>query len=259
MLLWYTQPLWKARYYPRWALLANAVLVWTASAVLTVLYALFMAAWALPARLIDPQNPSQHAIAGMWGRALMRCHPGWRLEVLGRRHLHPARTYVLVANHQSLLDIAVLYALRRQFKWVAKAELFSIPFLGWAMSLAGYIKLARGRHGSIRETYEEAKRWLAQGMSVLFFPEGTRSYAVEGGPFKDGTFKLAVEQRVPLAPIVIDGTRGLLPRRGWVVNPMGRIRLTVLSPIEVSAYEPEDDERLRDDVRRLMEQALGRS
>ncbi len=247
------------RRYPRWVLLANAVLVWLTSAVLTMLYSLLMVAWALPARLIDPQKRSQHAIAAMWGRALMRCHPGWRLEVLGRHHLHPARTYILVANHQSLLDIAVLYALRRQFKWVAKAELFSIPFLGWAMGLAGYIKLARGRHGSIRETYEEAKRWLAKGMSVLFFPEGTRSHTGELGPFKNGAFKLAVERRVPLVPIVIDGTRGLLPRRGWVVNPMGRIRLTVLSPIDVSAYGPEDDERLRDDVRRLMEQALERS
>ena len=127
------------------------------------------------------------------------------------------------------------------------------------MSLAGYIKLARGRHGSIRDTYEDAKRRLAQGMSVLFFPEGTRSYTGQLGPFKNGAFKLALELRLPLVPIVICGTHGLLPRSGWVVNPMGRIRLTVLSPIDVSAYGPEEDERLRYDGRRLMEQVLGRS
>jgi len=126
------------------------------------------------------------------------------------------------------------------------------------MSLAGYIKLARGRHGSIRDTYEDAKRRLAEGMSVLFFPEGTRSHTGALGPFKNGAFKLALQQRVPLAPIVIDGTHGLLPRRGWVVNPVGRIRLAVLPPIDVSAYGLEEDERLRDDVHRLMEQALER-
>ncbi len=248
----------KTRWYPQWVLIANAALVWTISILLTIMFWLVMAAWALPALLLDPQQRASHALAAMWGRALMRCHPGWRLEVTGRHHIHPARPYLLVANHQSLLDIAVLYALRRQFKWVAKAELFSIPCLGWAMSLAGYIKLARGRHGSIRDTYEDAKRWLAKGMPVLFFPEGTRSYTGQLGPFKNGAFKLSLELRLPLVPIVICGTHGLLPRSGWVVNPIGRIRVVVLPPIDVSAYRSEENERLRDDVRRLMEQVLER-
>ena len=242
----------------RWALWLLSVLIWTVSAILTVFFWFIMLLWAVPALVLDPQKRISHTLASMWGRALMRCHAGWRVAVVGRHYLHPTRTYILVANHQSLMDITVLYGLHCQFKWVAKQELFHIPFLGWAMSLAGYIRLARGRHGSIRDTYEEARRYLAAGMSVLFFPEGTRSQTPTMLPFKNGAFKVALAMGVPVVPIAVRGTRNLLPRNSLLINPAGTITVTVLPPVDLRAYGLDEADRLRDDVRGLIEQALAR-
>lgn len=123
------------------------------------------------------------------------------------------------------------------------------------MSLAGYISLGRGRNRSIQAAYTQARQWLAEGMPVLFFPEGTRSITGKLGPFKNGAFKLALEAGVPVVPIAVDGTRELLPRHSLVLRPRGRIRLVVHPPLEPSSYHLNSD-RLRDEVRRLIEQTL---
>jgi 1-acyl-sn-glycerol-3-phosphate acyltransferase len=182
--------------------------------------------------------------------------PPWRVRVTGRELLDPARPYIFVANHQSLFDILALFWLRRQFKWVAKDSLFAIPFLGWAMSAAGYIRLVRGRPSSIRASYDEARRWLTRRMSVCFFPEGTRSVTGQTGPFKNGAFKLSMETGVPVVPIAIAGTRELLQRGGWRVALQGRVEVRILPPVEPAPYYPDGADRFRDDVRAQVLAAL---
>ena len=100
---------------------------------------------------------------------------------------------VYVSNHQSLFDIMALLAINRPFKWVAKGSLFTIPFLGWSMDAARYVKLTRDRHHSIRSAYREAQQWLVDGVSVFFFPEGTRSHTGQLSSFKSGAFKIAAK------------------------------------------------------------------
>lgn len=232
--------------------------LWALIGILTIAFSLVIIVCAVLLWPVDPQRRIAHRLASLWGRAVFWSNPSWRLSVSGREHLDPRTAYVFVANHQSLLDIMALFALRRQFKWIAKRELFAIPLLGWAMALVGYIKLSRGQHGSIRETYDRARRWLFSGMSVLFFPEGTRSLTGEIGPFKNGAFKLAMETATPVVPIIVSGTRDLLMRGSWLFRCGSRVQITVLPPLDPATYHSSEPERLRDETRRLMQTILQR-
>lgn len=230
----------------QWLGSLQALLLWSVISLLTVVFSLAMAACAVGLWVVDRQRKTVHWLACVWGRAVFWCRPSWRVTVTGRDLLEPRRRYILVANHQSLLDIMALYHLDRQFKWIVKEELFRIPFLGWAMALAGYVKLARGQSHSIHDAYEQARRWLALGMSVLFFPEGTRSLTGELGAFKNGAFKLAVETGTPVVPIAVSGTRDLLMRGSWRFRPgPQRVRVSVLPPIAPTASA----DALRDEAR----------
>lgn len=241
-----------------WRETARLAWIWTAFVALTSAAGLSMALASLVVWIVDPQYRSVHRIAEGWGRAIFLLNPGWRISVAGRGFLKPSGTYLLVANHQSLFDIMALYHLRRQFKWVAKAELFPIPFIGWGMSAARYIKLRRGKSRSIRRTYDEARRFLKDGMSVVFFPEGTRSHTGVLQPFKNGAFKLAIETGVPVVPVAVYGTRDLLPRQHLRFAWRARVRVQVLPPIDPRAYGPEGFGRLRDDAHRAIAQTLAR-
>jgi len=207
---------------------------------------------------LDPKRRLAHGLASRWGRAIFWCIPSWRVSVEGQAQLDARQPYILVSNHQSLLDIMALCHLRQPFKWVAKASLFDIPLMGWAMLLAGYIKLSRGEHGSIRRTYERARRWLASGISVFFFPEGTRSRTGQLGPFKNGAFKLAMDTQIPIVPIVITGTRDMLVRGSWLFGWGGQVRITVLAPLQPAHYHDDGATRLRDDARQQIQRALER-
>lgn len=233
------------------------VLLWGMIGALTVILSLAILLANLLLGVFDRQRRLAHRIASLWGRGSLLCNPCWRLTVTGRHHIPARRPVIFVSNHQSMLDIMAGFCLFRQFKWVAKEELFRIPFLGWAMAGARYIRLARGEHGSIRQSYDEAGRWLASGMSVFFFPEGTRSRTGQLGPFKNGAFKLALEAGTPILPIVITGTRGLLKRGGWLFNPTADVRITVLPPVQPPT-DHADPDRLRDHVRDLIARTLER-
>ena len=209
-------------------------------------------------RPLDPQQRWAHVLALWWGRSVVAVNPFWRLRVSGRRHLRPGRAYVLVSNHQSLADIAILYGLRRQFKWLAKDSLFRVPFLGWNMRMCGYIPLERGDRQSIGRSFRRALVWLQDGMSVLVFPEGTRSRTGLLGAFKDGAFRLAIQARVPVVPIALSGTRDAIPRGSWRFEHHVRATLTILPPIETTAYAPDQTDALRERVRSAIADALQR-
>ena len=229
--------------------------LWITIGLLTIAMSLAIMAANLAVGLFDRKRRLAHWIASCWGCLILLCNPLWRVRVSGRRHIPARRPVIFVSNHQSMLDIMAGFFLWRQFKWVAKQQLFNIPFLGWAMAGAGYIRLARSEQRSIRESYDDARRWVDSGVSVFFFPEGTRSRTEELGAFKRGAFKLAVETGVPVVPVVITGTRDLLKRGSWLFNPAARVRVTVLAPVPPSGDQAEPG-RLRDAVRDAIARTL---
>ncbi len=185
------------------------------------------------------------------GVAISKTFPPWRLGVEGR---WPAGgPFVVVANHQSILDILLLSRMPREMKWVAKEELFRIPWVGTMLRMSGDIAIRRGDAESGGEALARAKAYLARGMSVMIFPEGTRSRTGTLLPFKSGAFRLALEAGVPVLPVAVHGTARGMPKGGPWVNPC-RARARILAPIAVEAYAG-DAVRLREDVRARIQAA----
>jgi 1-acyl-sn-glycerol-3-phosphate acyltransferase len=148
---------------------------------------------------------------GRWvrraGRATATLTPLWDFTIEGTPPADVrARAYVVVANHLSLADPFLLSALPWDMQWVAKEELLRLPLIGWIMRLGGDVSLKRGSGESVRAMFEQCRRALDGGLSVMLFPEGTRATKSGVQPFKDGAFELAIERGVPILPIAIAGT-----------------------------------------------------
>jgi 1-acyl-sn-glycerol-3-phosphate acyltransferase len=173
--------------------------------------------------------------------------PFWRIRIQGK--WPPGkRAYVVVSNHQSMLDIFMLSRLPREMKWVAKEELFRIPWVGWMFRLSGDIPVRRGEVESGKEALATARRYLDRGMNVMMFPEGTRSRDGRLLPFKSGAFRLAIEAQVPVLPVAVSGTGDGMPKGSPWVRP-ARCMARILEPAETAGMGEADVARLRDLVR----------
>lgn len=179
----------------------------------------------------DRRRVVLHAFTNFWAALYTWGNPWWTVEVQGRERIAAGRTYVMVANHASLVDIFVLHRLFVHFKWVSKIENFRLPLIGWNMTLNGYIALRRGDRDSVVRMLAGCKRLLGEGSSIMMFPEGTRSKTAELRPFKPGAFELAIETGLPVLPIAIHGTAKALPKHGLGVG-RSRMRVEVLPPID---------------------------
>jgi 1-acyl-sn-glycerol-3-phosphate acyltransferase len=181
------------------------------------------------------------------------CFPPWRLRVVGR--WPPGGPFVVVANHQSILDILLLSHVPREMKWVAKQALFEVPWIGVMLRMSGDIPVLRGDAESGGAALARARAYLDRGMSVMMFPEGTRSPTGALGTFKSGAFRLAIEAGVPVLPIAVSGTAAGYPKGSpWVRPCRGTARL--LEPVESGGYSAEDAARLREAVRARIAGAL---
>ena len=198
---------------------------------------------------------------GRWlrrmGRTAVRLSPLWKFSVEGTAPVDIAqRAYVVVANHASNADPFLLSFLPWDMRWVAKEEMFRVPVVGTVMRLSGDIALRRGQRESVREMMAECRRTLDRGLSVMFFPEGTRTRDGSLLPFKDGAFELAVEAQAPVLPVAIEGTRACMPK-GSRWPGAARASSRVLQPISTAGLGPADVARVRDAAKAEIAAALG--
>jgi 1-acyl-sn-glycerol-3-phosphate acyltransferase len=170
--------------------------------------------------------------------------PIWTLKIEGRKKADKRSTYVIISNHQSLLDILILNCLRYKFKWISKIENTKVPFIGWYLKMADYIIVDRGNEESKTEMLEKSYSYLKEGISVMIFPEGTRSVNNEIGFFKRGAFQLALQANVPLLPVLIDGTGDILPKHGLKFGSGYHIRIKVLDPVYPSEFGTDNPDSL---------------
>ena len=202
----------------------------------------------------DPRRRILHAYTSIWGAHYLAWAPfaGVRLE--GREAALSGGPCVYVSNHQSMVDILAAFATRLPYLWVSKVENFFVPFLGWNMWISGYIPLRRGNIASIRRMLRACEARIRSGASLFVFPEGTRSPDGELQSFHRGAFWVAARYRVPIVPVVIDGTARVLPKRSFRIAPQ-RVTVRILPPVNPSDFDW-NDRRLRDHVHDVMKRAL---
>ncbi|MBA3496397.1 MAG: 1-acyl-sn-glycerol-3-phosphate acyltransferase [Gemmatimonadales bacterium] len=178
-------------------------------------------------------------------------NPFWRFRRAGIMPADPRRPYVVVSNHESFVDILLISHLPWEMKWLTKAEMFRIPVLGWELRLAGDVPIQRGFGPSAADAIARCREALANRVSVMIFPEGTRSTTADLLPFKDGAFRLAIDAGVPVLPLVIHGSSTALPKNDWRFGRSTAV-VRVLDPIETTGLTAADVPALKDRVRTLI-------
>lgn len=225
-----------------WFVLGSCVLIW-------------LPLMALLRLATMPFDPARYWV-GLFFRKIAvvtaTLNPLWRFGVAGEMPADPRRPFVVVSNHESFVDILLISHLPWEMKWLSKVEILRIPVLGWTMRLAGDIPVERGTRKSGAQALRLCGEALARKVSVIIFPEGTRSPTGEMLPFKDGAFRLAIDARVPILPLVVTGSRGALAKHDWRVGRSEAV-VRVLPPIETTGLTSADVPALRDRVRAAIE------
>ncbi|WP_396222721.1 lysophospholipid acyltransferase family protein [Gemmatimonas sp.] len=177
------------------------------------------------------------------GVTAMRLNGLWRFRTRGTL-ADPRRPYVVVANHESYADVFLISCFPWEMKWLSKDTMFKIPCMGWMMQMAGDIKLVRGDRDSTINAIAQCRDRLAKRVSVMIFPEGTRSKTQEMLPFKDGAFRLAIESQAPVLPIAVAGTRNAMAK-GTFRFLRAHAVAQVLEPIDTAGMTMDDIGRLK--------------
>ncbi|MCX6241826.1 MAG: lysophospholipid acyltransferase family protein [Bacteroidetes bacterium] len=190
--------------------------------------------------LFDKKLVILHKYTCIWSFIVLKLNFMWRIKVIGRKNISSKETYVMVSNHQSGADIIVLFLLWKNYKWVAKKSLYYFPFIGWNMWLNRYIPVERGKPSSMRKMMSDAATMLRSGISLMIFPEGTRSKDGRLQAFKTGAFHLALETGKSIVPIVIKGTSMAIRKGGFLINRNHDIQAKVLPPIPYESIKGMD-------------------
>jgi 1-acyl-sn-glycerol-3-phosphate acyltransferase len=229
----------------------RSILLWTSIVISTI----GLSTLAFITFPFDRNGNIVHHFARWWANMQLLVS-GVRVKVKGLEHLGKKTPYIYMCNHQGSYDIFVLLScLPVQFRWIAKKELFAIPILGWAMGAANYISIDRSGKRKALESIERAAGKIKGGVSVVIFPEGTRSRDGSIQPFKRGGFTLALKSGVPIIPITINGSRDVMPRHSMRVHP-GEIRITIDRAIETTHHPLRERNVLMEKVRETLERNL---
>jgi len=198
-----------------------------------------------------------HLVGRFWARSILFLS-GVKVSVRGLEHIAPGGPYLYMANHQSMFDILSLLAyLPVQFRWLAKKELFHIPVFGYAMARAGYVSIDRSDRRAAHKSLLEAAQRIAGGVSVVIFPEGSRSMDGQIQPFKAGGFHLAIRSGRPIVPVVICGAREVMPKGKLRIRP-GHISVSINAPVDTASRKDKGKKDLMESIRSIMKKDLER-
>jgi len=214
---------------------------------MTILYRIYQLFVAIPLIVLATVLTALVTIVGcfignghFWGYYPGKCWSWFIIRILflpikveGRENLQPGQSYVFAANHQGAFDIFMIYGfLGRNFKWMMKKSIRKIPFVGIACECAHHIFVDKSGASKIKQTYDQARETLREGMSVVVFPEGARTFTGHIGIFRRGAFMLADELQLPVCPITINGSFDVMPRtHDWHFPVRHRLSLTIHEPI----------------------------
>lgn len=226
----------------------RTIVTWVAGAIATVIGATAVVVIAL----INDTSPLIERVIWGWSRVWL-VSSGTKLEVVGREHVDPEKSYVVVANHLSTLDImACFLAVRIPIRYLAKKELFKVPILAQGMRAVGIIEVDREARSAVHaEVNRQAQDLIAKKRSLIIYPEGTRPRDGVMRPFKKGAFTMAISGGLPILPVTISGSyEAFPPGQGWVRG--GTIRVVIDEPIPTEGLAQSDVADLRDRVQALI-------
>jgi 1-acyl-sn-glycerol-3-phosphate acyltransferase len=233
----------------------RSVLAWlTGIIILVVFFPVSFIIWIITLPF-DKNRMVMHRILVLQSIILIRIIPFWKLKIEGKEKIPRHQAFVMISNHSSLADILMINCLGCDFKWISKIENTKVPVLGWYLRMADYITVDRNDEESKISMLARSLVCLRNGISLMIFPEGTRSGDTLG-IFKRGAFQLALETKVPLLPVVLKGTGDLLPRHGFLLGDRRHIVLKVLDPVYPGSFETNDAMELGERFRRMISSAL---
>lgn len=206
--------------------------------------ALWMLFYVRPIKGKAASEEWAHQTAIVWGKEIVERFPLWNVALVGSLDKYKEGNYIFVANHESYLDILAMYLSRLSFRWLSKKSNFRIPIVGFWMRCAGYVSVDKGDPIQRKRSLELLRELLQRKRSVFIFPEGTRSKTGELQDFKLGAFKLAVEERIPIAPIVFSGS-GRLMKAGSFIPKKGYLKIYYGDPIFPNDGESAEELALR--------------
>jgi 1-acyl-sn-glycerol-3-phosphate acyltransferase len=213
-------------------------------------YTVVLGSLSLGSSLVDRKGHFAHWCARMWSRLILAT-ARVRVRARGLQRLEPGRTYVFVANHQSIYDIPILFwSLPYQLRIIAKDSLGHIPFMGWHLRRSGHMLVDRKRPGPTR-VIGWASRLTSDGLSLIVFPEGTRSRDGRVARFKGGSFYVALEAGLPVVPLSLVGSRHVM-LKGRVTTYPGEVGLIVHEPIDTRGMAGSDAKEFGERVRRII-------
>ncbi|MFN2387848.1 MAG: lysophospholipid acyltransferase family protein [Thermoanaerobaculia bacterium] len=242
----------------RWIAVPLSMLFWATCVLIVIAWTPLMAVARLVTRGSDPDRYRIGRLfhdTAVWA---VRLNPFWKFRVVQEFRPDPRRPYLFVANHVSNADVFLLAMLPWEMKWLSKQSIFDIPLLGWQMGMAGDVPLVRGDKGSGRQAIEALRAHLKRKVSVLVFPQGTRGEEGAVGSFREGAFRLAIEEQADVVPLAVFGTERALPRHSLMLRP-GEATVTVLPPVPVAGMGVADAPRLAETVRSRIEESVVRS
>jgi 1-acyl-sn-glycerol-3-phosphate acyltransferase len=231
-----------------------AIWTWFVLAACLTLFMPIIVLWRIVGWPFDRMNYFGGRLFRQAGAMTVRLTPRWHFAVRGTLPVDPRLPYIVVANHESFADMLLLCLLPWEMKFFSKVEIMWIPILGWSMWAARDVGVKRGRAVSARLAMAACRERLRHHVSVLIFPEGTRSPTSEMLPFKDGAFRLAVDSGVPILPLAIHGTRNAIARHDWRINA-ATATVEVLPPIPTAGVNQQELKQL---VRATIEAARTR-
>ena len=214
------------------------------------LYTIILGTLSLASSLFDRRGYFAHWCARTWSRLILRT-TGVTVDVSGLGRLAVGRTYVFVANHQSIYDIPILFwTLPYQLRIIAKESLGRFPFLGWHLRRTGHMLVDRARPDRTA-VFAWASSLTSKGLSLIVFPEGTRSRDGRVGRFKGGSFYLALEAGLPIVPLSVVGSRHVM-LKGRLATYPGHVRLVVHEPIQTVGMAGTDSRKFAEQVRQVI-------